>query len=395
MKHKLEKLPKSRIKLTIEVPASETKKYFDQAYEKLAPTVTLKGFRAGKAPRAMTLEAIGVGRLEQQALDFALPVTYTEALKEAKINPIQTPAIAIKQFGPDKDFIYTAEADVMPEIQLGEYKKIKVKDTRKKEVATKEEIDKIIERLKFQNAQFKDIDRPLKKGDKAEISFEGFEKNVKLDALCGKNQPIIIGSGALIPGFEDKLIGAKKGEKIEFDLDVPNVKDKKLVKKAHFVVKIDNSQEVIMPEVDDKFAKNFGHDKLEKLTDAIGKSIVAEKEAKDKAELENEIFTKLVKVSKVEIPEVLIDDEINRRIASIQAQTGPGFNKFLEQMKKTVADLRNDLRAESEKTVTIGLLLGQVAREENLAPKTPLKDQKEQMEVTRKTIDKLIEYATK
>lgn len=395
MKHKLEKLPKSRIRLTIEVPAEDIKKYFDQAYEKLAPTVTLSGFRPGKAPRAMTLEAIGMGRLEQQALDFALPMTYTEALKEAKVNPIQTPAIAIKQFGADKDFIYTAEADIMPEIQLGDYKKIKVKDNRKKETASKEEIDKIIERLKFQSAQFKDIERPLKKGDKAEISFEGFEKNVRLDALCGKNQPIIIGSGALIPGFEDKLIGAKKGQDIEFDLDVPNAKDKKLIKKAHFKVKIDNVQEVIMPEVDDKFAKNFGHDKLEKLTDAIGKSIIAEKEAKEKAALENKIFEKLVKASKVEIPEVLIDDEINRRIAGIQAQTGPGFSKFLEQMKKSIADLRNDLRPESEKTVTIGLLLGQVAREENLAPKNPLKDQKEQMEITRKTIDKLVEYATK
>jgi trigger factor len=395
MKHTLEKLPKSRVKLTIEVPQSDMVKHFEEAYKELAPTVDIKGFRPGFAPKSLTLEAIGFGRYQQAVLDKALPVSYTDAIKENKIYPIHTPAVAIKQFGEGKDFIFEAEVDIIPQIKLADYKKIKVKDTRKKQEAKKEEIEKILKNLQYKEAKFNPINRAIKKGDWVEIDYEGAVDKVKQENLASKNYPLIVGENTLLAGFEENLIGLKKNDKKEFDLEVPSVQDRKKTKRAHFIVKINEVKETILPELNNEFVKKFGHDTLDKLKTAIEESVIKEKEMKDLQVLENEILNKIVEKSAMEVPESLIDQEINRRISQIQAQTGPGFESFLQKIKKTMADLRNDLRKDAEKSIKIGLILGEIAKAENLAPKHPVKDQKEQMEITRKTLDKLINYATK
>ncbi len=395
MKHKLEKLPKSRVKITIEVPQDEMVKHFEEAYKKLAPTVDIKGFRPGFAPKSLTLEAIGFGRYQQAVLDAALPVSYSEAIRQNKIYPIHGPAVSIKQFGEDKDFIYEVEVDVIPEIKVADYKSVQVKDIRKKHEAKKEEIEKIFKNLQFREAKFNPISRTIKKGDWAEISYEGTIDKVKQENLSSSQYPLIIGENVLLEGFEEKLIGLKKGDKKEFDLNVPSVKDHAKTKKAHFSVTVNEVKESILPELNNDFAKKFGQPSLEKLKTAIEQNIIKEKEARDLQILESQILEKVVEKSELDIPESLVDQEINRRISQIQAQTGPGFQGFLQKMKKTVNDLRNDLRKDSEKSVKIGLLLGEIAKLENIAPKHPVKDQKEQVEVTRKTLNKLIEYATK
>lgn len=395
MQHKLEKLPKSRIKLTIEVPQVEMAKHFESAYKTLAPTVTIKGFRPGFAPKSLTLEAIGFGRYQQAVLDAALPVSYGEAVKQNNVYPIHSPAVSIKQFGEDKDFIYEVEVDIIPQIKVADYKSIKVKDIRKKHEAKNEELEKILKNLQFREAKFNPIERTIQKGDWVEIDYEGMVDKVKQENLCSKNYPLIVGENVLIKGFEEKLIGLKKGDKTEFDLDVPNIKDHAKTKKAHFSVTINEIKESILPDLNNDFAKKFGQDSLEKLKTAIEQSVIKEKEARDLQILESQILEKIVEKSELDVPESLIDQEINRRIAQIQTQTGPGFQGFLQKMKKNINDLRNDLKKDSEKSVKIGLLLGEIAKLENIAPKHPVKDQKEQVEITRKTLDKLIEYATK
>lgn len=397
-----ENLPKSRVKLTIEVPAEKMGEFFNQAYKKLASTVEIKGFRPGQAPRSMILESIGYGRYQQQVLDLAFPSTYSEAIKQEKINPIQPPAIAIKEFGEKKNLIYEAEVDIMPEIKLGDYKKIKItrlparQEYKKPKIEAKEvEIEEILKRLQYQAAQFKEANRRTKKGDRVEVDFEGFIDKIKQDNLSSKNHPLIIGGASLIPGFEERLVDLKKGEEREFDLEVPHIGDRSKTKKAHFKVKINDIKEVILPEINNAFAQKFGHQTPGELKKAIGQSIILEKENRERQDLEKAIFNKLLAVSEIELPESLVEQEINRRISQIQSQTGPGFEKFLEKIKKSINDLRQDLRAEAEKTVKIGLFLGEIARREGILTKGPIKDQETQIEVTRRTIGKLIEYAIK
>lgn len=387
MKIKRENLAKSRVRLNIEVPKTEIKAFFDRAYEKLAPTVNIKGFRAGKAPKLMVIEAVGQNRYNSEALNLALAQTYFVAAKQEKIIPITQPAVAIKQFSQDQDFIFQAEVDVLPKIELGDYEKIRVKYKKQVFTATKEEVDKIITRLRYQSAQFNLVDREAKKGDRVEIEFEGFEKRVRLENFCSKNYPLILGEGVLLPGFEEKIIGAKKGQEKEFNL---KVKDKRI----DFKVKVLDVKEVKLPELNTDFAKKFGHDNMDNLIKAVSENIVKEKEMRDKNQLEGQILEKLSEKIKAEIPESLIEQEIARKIMELQQRMGPGFNDFIEKSGKKMEDIRKELRPQAEKSVKIGLALGEAAKDLSFTKDKP-KTEEEQKLVVRKTIDKLVELATK
>lgn len=397
MKIKRENLPKSRVRLTIKIEASKTDKFFEEAYKKLAPTVEIKGFRPGQAPRIMTLEAIGHGRYHQTALDIALPQTYYEAVQSEKIIPIQPPAVSVKEFNEGKDFIYEAEVDIVPEIKLGDYKKVKVNPPvggKKKDLEVKkEEINKVIEKLRYQSAIFNEANRPAKKGDRVEINFDGFVDNVKQENLVSKNHPIILGEGTLIPGFEKELEGMGKEEEKEFDLNVPHSTDKSKSRKAHFKVKMLDVKETILPETNDVFSKKFGHDTMDKLTKAIENSILEEKIMRDKQQLEKEVLEKIIEKCQIDIPESMIEQEISRRLTEIQQQMGPGFPKYLQSLGKNIEDIRKEMRVSAEKSVKIGLVLGEISKAEGIYKHTH--DPKEQQEFIRKTVDKLVEEAIK
>lgn len=394
MNVKRQNLPKSRVKLTIEVPAEKTDKFFNDAYKKLASTVEIKGFRHGQAPRTMTLESIGFGRYHQTALDLALPETYYEAVRSEKIVPIQPPAISVKEFKENTPFVYEAEVDVVPVIELGEYKKIKIKYFKPKFEVKKEELDKIISRLRHQTAVYNNVERSAQNGDRLEIDFEGTVDNVKQENLTSKNHPIILGEGVLIPGFEKELVGMKKGEEKEFNLDVPHIENRGKTKKAHFKVKVNDVKEVILPEINNDFAKKFGHDTPDKLTKAIEEKVLEEKMAKDKQMLEAKVLEKIVTGAKIEVPESLVEQEVSRRFLQIQNQMGPGFQKYLENSGKKIEDLKKDLRLSAEQSVKTGLILGEIAKAEGFL-KHPSKDQKEHEEAIKKTIARLVDIATK
>lgn len=393
MKITRENLPKSRVKLTIEVPEEKTKKFFEEAYKKLAPTVEIKGFRPGQAPRVMTLEAIGYGKYNQTALDIALPETYFEAIQSEKIIPVQPPSVSVKEFIEGKPLVYDAEVDVVPEIKLCDYKKIKIKYVKPKIEVKKEEVDKLIEKLRYQSAIFNDVNRPARKGDRIEIDFEGLVDNVKQESLCSRNHPLILGEGILIPGFEKELEGMKKDEVKEFDLEVPKIKDKLQKKKAHFKVKMISVKEVILPEIDNEFAKKFGHDTAETLINTVEEKLREEKELTERQKLEKEVLDKIISGCKLEIPESLIVQEVSRRITEIQNQMGPGFGKYLESIGKKIEDLQKDIRPVAENAVRTGLILGEIARAEKIM-KPEIKDQKEQEKMIRKTVDFLVKLVT-
>lgn len=387
MTTKLHKLPNSRIKLEIIVPMGKTAEYFDRAYEKLASTINIQGFRPGKAPKLMTLEAIGQNRYNSEALNMALADTYFQVIKTQKLIPITQPAIAIKDFQQGKDMSYTAEVDIYPKISLGAYKEIKVKHQAQKFLATDLEVDKIIKRLRYQAAKFTESKDTAQKDKRVEIEFEGFIKNAKVDKYCSKNYPLILGENVLIAGFEDKLVGMKKDEAKEFDLTVQ--KDK-----VHFKVKLLDIKDVKSPELNEEFAKKFGHKNAEGLKSAIKKNIVLEKEMRDRQILQEKVFDELLKKIKMEVPASLMDQEIARKIAEIQAKMGPGFEEFLKKSGKNLADLRKEMTPQAENAVKIGLILGEVAKDLQLAKERP-KTEEEQRKIVRKTIDKLVEIATK
>lgn len=390
-------LPKSRIKLTISLPPEIMGRYFSTVYNKLAPQVEVKGFRPGKAPKHLTIMAIGENRLSSDIIDAALAETYGQALKQEKIIPVAPPQVSIKKMvdlTTDKaELEYEALIDILPEIKLGKYENIKIKKS-KDEAVKKEEVDQVLSHLQRQHADFKDVQLPSKDGDRIEMDFTGTERGVVLENLTSKNYPVILGSKVLIPEFEKKIIGMKAGEEKEFDVTLG--KDK-LKKDVHFKVKIHLVQEVILPELNDALAAKFGQKKIEDLKKVVEADILSQKKLNQKQAAENELVEELLKITKVDVPESLVSQEVHRMIDQLKNQTesaGIPFEKYLEGlpganpgMQKTEEDLHKDFAEQAEKTVKIGLILGEIGK----AEKVDLSKE----DAGHQVMDKLLEMAQK
>lgn len=389
MEIKKENLNSTKIKLNVHLKPEEMKVYFAKVYNRLAPHVEVKGFRKGMAPKHLTIATIGEARLIQEILDEAISQSYTEALKKEQIIPVAPPQVAIKMMKDlttdQAELEYDAELDILPEVKLGDYKKIKIKKSTQKLEATKEDLAHVLEHLQRQHATFSDIDRAAKNGDRVEIDFEGSEKGVVLEALSSKNYPVILGTNVLQPDFEKKLIGMKLADEKEFEIPVGPEK-----KKIHFKVKMNDIKDVILPELDDEFAKKYEKKTIKDLEESIKEDVVKQKEVAQKQAEEAQVIEEVLKMTKFDVPHSLVDQEIHRMIDELKQRTamvGLPFEKYLEQINKTEEDLHKDFTEQAEKTVKIGLILGEIGK----AEKIDLSDK----DAGKKVVEKLLSYAQK
>lgn len=389
-----EKLPQSKMKIKVSISSELMRGFFTRVYNKLAPKVIVKGFRPGMAPKTLTVAAIGENRLNADIIDLALQETYTAALKKENIFPLCPPQINIKMLKDltveTAEMEYEAEVDILPKVEIGEYKKIKINPPAggKEIKVAEEEIEQVLSHLQREKATFEIIERSLKEGDRAEINFEGFEKGVKLENLSSQNYPVILGNKVLLPEFEKNLVGLKKGDKKEFKISVLG-KDgpEKLI---DFKVAVLTAQAVILPKLDDEFAKNFQKKDLAELKSAIKKDILLQKKETEKKERENQVIEELLKMTAIEIPASLIEQEVERQINEIRKKLemmGMTFEKYLESLKKNLEEFRASLKSQAEKNIKVGLALGEVARREKI-------DSKDK-NAAKIALERLIEYATK
>ena len=346
---KQENLPKSQIKLTIEVSKDELTKFIDKAYEKLKGEVKISGFRPGKAPRFMVEKEIGSERFQKEALEIALPETYYQAIQEKKLLPIGPPEIKMVKFVPSDSLVYEATISVVPEFDLGDYKKIIAESKIKPKEAKVEEgqIEEVIKNLQKQKSQTKEVLRPAQKGDKVEVDFEGFIEGKPVPESSSKNHPLVIGDGVMVPGFEEALIGMGKGEEKEFEVTFPSdFAQKNLAgQKVKFKANLKEISEIKLPEVDDKFAKGLGQKDLAGLKEDIKKSLEKEFLKREETKFESELIEKLISGMQIEIPQFLIDEEIKGMFSEFEqrlAQTGLTLDRYLEQIKKTKEDLKKE-----------------------------------------------------
>jgi len=383
MKIEKKDLKKSRYLLKISLEPKELIIVFKEQYQKLAPEVKIPGFRPGKAPRKLIEESLGQGRLLSESLDQIIQNSYVEAVQKEKLIPVSAPKITISKYpnwGLEEAEVketleYEAELDVMPKVELKDYSKIKIKKRELKQVE-ESDIEKVLVHLQRQKANFLEIDRPAKIGDRVEISYEGSVKGVKKDAMTAKNHPLVLGDNTLIPGFEQEIVGMKKGEKKKFSINFPkDYRAKDFAgQMADFEVELIDLREIQVSNLDDQFAKNFGHDKVSDLRAAIKKSLHSELEEKVRSEEENELIEMILPFLVVEVPENLIEQEIDRTISGLEKQIqskGLSFDKYLESLKKTLEDFRKDIRPTAIRNVKIGFLLGKIIEEQKIDHKNP------------------------
>lgn len=380
MQVKKEDLGRGKFKLIVTVEPQDLVRYFNSSYEKLAISVKIDGFRPGKAPRKLVEEAIGQSRLLSDSLDSALQESYFLAIQQEKLIPVCPPKVTISKYPIwglevaeiSEPLIFEAEFEVMPKVELLDYSKIKIK--RKEPAKIKDDdVDKIILHLRRQKANFSAVDRGAENGDRLEISYEGSIDNVKKEAMSAKNQPLILGDKTLIPGFEDNIVGMKKDQEKEFEIDFPKDYHSKEFagQTAKFSLKLVDLKEIKLPELDNQFAAGFGQKNISDLRKAIEKSLRDEVETKAKNELEVEVLEKILPKLIVEVPDSLIEQETDRIIQGMEEQIksrGLSLEKYLQSIRKTLPEMRRDLRPQAEKNVKVGFLLGKIIEEQKLDP---------------------------
>jgi len=420
MEYSRENLPKSKIKFTITISKEEFKKYYEAAFQKLASDVEIRGFRKGKAPRYLAEAEIGPDKIFSEALDTIVPEVYKEVVVSEKVVPVSQPKVQIKEFDPQKPLKFSAEVDILPEVKLPDYQKVKVK--KPKISVSEKEFDNAIENIKKSYAEFKQRKGGAKKGDKIEIDFEGSLGGVKIESLISKNHPVILGETKLIPGFTEKLTGVKKGEERKFKLKIPkNAPDKTVAgKEVGFRVKVKKVDEIIYPAIDEKFVKKISKFKnIKEFKDHLKKTLLSQKEIEEEKRLQNEVVKKISDKVKIEIPENLVNVELARMIEDLSARIqmqGGTLDNWLSSINKTREDFQKELRGQAEESVKINLIVSRIREEEKIKAKDTEIDQELEMlkaqgqqvpndESTRryignilgnrKVIKKLVENATK
>ena len=313
MSSKLEKLENNLVKLEITIEAEKFEEGMSKAFFRNAKHFAVPGFRKGKVPRDIVEKHYGEGILYEDAFNIVAQDAYEAAIEEHKLDIVSSPEIDITQIGKGKELIFTATVTVRPEVKLGKYKGIKLE--KKDYKVTAKDVDAEINAMAEKNSRMVNGDENsvIEKGSTAVIDFEGFVNGKAFDGGKGENYSLEIGSNTFIPGFEDQLIGLKMNEETDVNVTFPeNYFSADLAgKPAVFKVKIHEIKIKELPTIDDEFAKDVSEfDTLKELKEDVKKKLAEENEKKAKYEMEEAAIKEVCENTEIDIPQVMIDHEI-------------------------------------------------------------------------------------
>ncbi len=372
MSVKIEKLENNLVKLEINIEAEKFEEGLQKAFFRNAKYFSVPGFRKGKAPRNVVERHYGESILYEDAFNIVAPEVYDVAIKENNIDVVDSPAIDITQMEKGKELIFTATVTVKPQVELGKYKEIKL-EKKEYKVAAKDVDDKIKE-MAEKNARIVagNENTVIENGYTAVIDFEGFVDGIQFDGGKGENYPLEIGSGSFIPGFEEQLIGLKAGEETEVNVDFPeNYFSKDLAgKPATFKVKVNEIKVKELPTIDDELAKDVSEfDTLKDLKADVKKKLEEENKKKEKYEIEEAAIKAVCETSKVDIPEVMIENETNDYIKEMESRLsyqGMKLDMYLQMMGKNLTDFRATYKEKAKENVKTKLVLEAIFNKEKI-----------------------------
>ena len=354
---------------TVKFSKKEFEDAIDKAYENKKSEIKMDGFRKGKVPKDIYFKKAGKEPLYMDALEILLPVAYDKALKNYK--PIVEPKVDIKEVGENGvEFVFTITT--MPEVTISKYKGLNIKKDKVK--VTKEEIDHEIGHLLERFAELEVKDGKVENGDIAVIDFEGFKDGTPFEGGKAENYSLEIGSGSFIPGFEEQLIGMEKEEEKDIEVTFPEDYHQDDLKgaKVVFKVKVHEVKTKQERELDEDFFEDLGLEGVnskETLEEEVKKNIEAGKENEANDAFVNKMLDEIAKNTKVDIPNELIEDEINYMIKNFEEQLrmqGISLEVFFEMTKSSEKDLKAQMEEEAKKHVLYRIILEKVAELEKI-----------------------------
>ena len=371
MSFKVEKVNDTEAKLIIEVPAEDFDKAIDEAYEKNKDKFKVDGFRKGKVPREMVEKIYGVGVFFDDAANAVIPEAYAEAAKESGLEIVARPEINVTKIAAGNPMEFEAIVTLKPEVKLGKYKGVKV-DKVEVEV-TDEDIENRINQDREQNSRLVAADdKEIEDGDQAIIDFEGFVDDEPFEGGKGEDYPLIIGSHSFIDTFEEQLVGKKVGDEVDVNVTFPEQYQATELagKPALFKVKIKEIKVKEYPEIDDEFAAEVSEfDTLDEYKEDIKKKLTEVKEAEAARETESRIIEAIIKDSKMDIPEKMIDtacDQMVEEFARNMQMQGIAFEQYLQMTGSTLEQMKEQVKPQAEARVQSSLVLEAIVDAEKI-----------------------------
>ena len=364
-------------RLTVAIPAEEVDTKVHEKLSEVAKTANINGFRTGKAPLRVISRHFGK-EARQEVVQDIISDSYPQALEQENSNPAGHPDIEIGTLEAGKDLEYVATIEVFPEIVLGDFSTYEL--TRIQAEINEADIDQAIERLREQRADFVEVDRAAVEGDRVTIDFQGTRDGEKFAGGSDSDYPLLLGSGSMIPGFEEGILGMNKGEQRVLSLTFPQDYKSEELKGAavDFSVTLHKIEEKILPDVDEAFMAHFGSDSLEQFRDQIRNNMERELKRTVKIKLKDHVMDKLLEHHSIDVPralvrgqiEILRDNMVSRQFSHLVESDIPLSSLFSDDLFKK----------EAERQAALGLIVSEIIKTHEI---------KADPEEVRKIIDEL------
>lgn len=352
-------------KVTISVPAQEVDSMVNSQLKELAQKVKLDGFRPGKAPLNVVKQRF-LGNVHSEVMEKMVRETLFKAIDESQLQPAAYPSIEPEPIKAGQDFVYHASFEILPDIEIQNLNGVQVEIIQSE--VSDADLDDMIEKLRDQHKEFKEVKRKSKKGDKVEINFEGFLGDEPFEGGKAESFELELGSDSMIPGFEKGIIGHKAEESFDIEVTFPeDYQQEDLAgKQARFAIDLLKVQEATLPELNDEFASKFGIEEggIDALKDDIRRNMIRELEKRLSETNRDNVFDAFLKENSFDIPNALVDNEIEQLKKDM-------FRRIFgsEKPQAGMPDLPGDMfREQAEKRVKLGLLFAEYVKQFEIEP---------------------------
>lgn len=371
MEAKMEKIDVNIVKFEVKVEAEKFDAALTRAYKKNVKNFNVPGFRKGKVPMNVVKKYYGIEVLLEDAVNFAIEGSYSEVLKENNIIPVDYPKIDVVEVGEGKDFVYTAEVTVYPEVELGEYKGLSIE--KKTYEVTEEEVSKKLKEMQEKNARIEaKTEGTVENGNIAVIDFKGYVDGEAFQGGEGKDYSLEIGSKTFIDTFEEQLVGAKVNDTVEVNVTFPENYGKEELngKPVKFEVTIKEIKVKELPELDDEFAKETSEfDNIADLKADVTKKLEDANNERAEREFEEAVITAVAENAKVEIPEVMVEKEVDKMVQNLQQRLqyqGLSLEQYFQFTGTDQEKMREYMRSNAQTKVKVDLVLEAIEKAENI-----------------------------
>ena len=372
MKCKVEKTENANeVKLNVTIEAEKFDEAIKKVYFKSAKYFNIPGFRKGKAPMNIVEKYYGKEIFYEDAFNEVVPEELEKAVEENKLEVVSRPDIEVTQIGKGQDLIFTAVFQTKPEAELGKYKGVEIKKIEYK--VTDEDVEHELGHMQEHNSRLISIeDRPVEKGDIANINFEGFVDGVAFEGGKAENHDLEIGSNTFIPGFEDQIIGMKIDEEKDIQVKFPDEYFSKDLagKDATFKVKVNEIKKKELPTLDDEFAKDVSEfDTLKELKESIKKKQQEQNDERAKYETQDAVIKAVCENVKVDIPSGMIETETENMLKDMEQRLsyqGLKLDQYLQMMGKTKEEMQKEYEPQAIEAIKSRLAIEAVIKAEKI-----------------------------